>query len=156
MSSSSSPTLDKVVENIMEEVLRDIAKQLENQENAPAEEVREENEIEEMEGDVADARVFFTNKGAENFKNTLAKGFIEERGFKELVMPFKEEIERRGWEMLSKHMELGRRALIKEFYMNLGERRNLTCYVKGEIGPFWRKGHIPTIWTLTRRRLHRV
>ena len=137
MSSPSSPTLDKVVDNIMEEVLRDIAKQLENQENSPAEEVREENEIEEMEGDVADARVFSTNKGAEIFKNTLAKkGFSEERGFKELVMPFKEEIERRGWEMLSKHMEPGRRALIKEFYTNLGERRNLTFYVKGEMSPF--------------------
>ena len=47
--------------------------------------------------------------------------FLEEKGFKELVSPFKEEIERRGWEKLSKHRELGVWALVKEFYTNLGE-----------------------------------
>ena len=54
-----------------------------------------------MEGKAGGARVFLSNKGAETFKKTLAKkGFIKERGFKELVIPFKEEIERRGWEMI--------------------------------------------------------
>ena len=38
--------------------------------------------------------------------------------------------------MLSKQVELGKRALIKEFYANLGEKRNLTCYVKGRWVPF--------------------
>ena len=52
-------------------------------------------------------------------------------GFKELVSPFKEEIERRGWEKLGLHRELGVWALVKEFYANLGEQRNLTCYVRG-------------------------
>ena len=28
-------------------------------------------------------------------------------------------------------MELGRRALVKEFYANLGQRKDLTCYVRG-------------------------
>ena len=28
-------------------------------------------------------------------------------------------------------MELGRRALVKEFYANLGERKDLMCYVRG-------------------------
>ena len=37
---------------------------------------------------------------------------------------------------MCKHLELGRRALVKEFYTNLGERRNLTCYVKGRWVPF--------------------
>ena len=88
MSSPSSPTLDQVIENIIEEVLKERVKQLENYENAPIEEVQEENEIEEMEGDVADTRVFFTNKGEENFKKTLAKkGFVEQRGFMELFHP---------------------------------------------------------------------
>ena len=132
MSSPRSPTLDEVVEKIMEDLLKERVEQTKNQETVPAKKVREENETEDMEGDVADTRVFFTNKGAENFKKTLEKkGFVEERGFKELVQPFKEEIERCGWEMLSKHMELGRRALVKEFYANLGERKNLTCYVRG-------------------------
>ena len=61
---------------------------------------------------------------------------MEERGFKELVLPFKEEIERRGWEKLSQHKELGVRALVKEFYANLSEQKNLTCYVKGRWIPF--------------------
>ena len=33
-------------------------------------------------------------------------------------------------------MEPGRRALVKEFYANLGERKNLTCYVRGRWIPF--------------------
>ena len=61
---------------------------------------------------------------------------MEERGFKELVSPFKEEIERRGWEKLSQHKEPGVRALVKGFYKNLGEQKNLTCYVKGRWIPF--------------------
>ena len=32
---------------------------------------------------------------------------------------------------MSKHRELGVRALVKEFYANLGEQKNLTCYVRG-------------------------
>ena len=37
---------------------------------------------------------------------------------------------------MSKHKEPGRRALVKEFYTNLGDRKNLTCYVKGRWVPF--------------------
>ena len=32
---------------------------------------------------------------------------------------------------MSKHRDLGVRALVKEFYANLGEQKNLTCYVRG-------------------------
>ena len=32
---------------------------------------------------------------------------------------------------MSKHMEPGRRALVKEFYTNFGDRNNLACYVRG-------------------------
>ena len=45
---------------------------------------------------------------------------MEERGFKQLVSPFKEKIERRGCKKMSHHMEQEVRALIKEFYANLG------------------------------------
>ena len=49
-----------------------------------------------MEGGTIVEKVFLSDKGVETFKKTLAKkSFIEERGFKELVPPFKEEIERR-------------------------------------------------------------
>ena len=84
-----------------------------------------------------EVRVFLTKKGVEALRKTLAKkGFVEERGFRELIPPFKEEVERRGWEVVCKHLGLGRRALGKEFYTNLGERRNLTCYVRGRWVPF--------------------
>ena len=37
---------------------------------------------------------------------------------------------------MSKHMEPGRRGLVKEFYTNLCNRKNLTCYVRGRWVPF--------------------
>ena len=78
-----------------------------------------------------EARAFYSHKGAEVFQKHLAKkSFVEERGFKELVSPFKEDIERRGWERLRQHRASRVRDLVKEFYANLGEQRNLTCYVK--------------------------
>ena len=50
-----------------------------------------------MEGTEEEVRVFLMEKGVEAFRKTLAKKrFIEERGFRELILPFKEEIERRG------------------------------------------------------------
>ena len=43
-----------------------------------------------------EARSFYSNKGEKSFQEHLAKkGFMEERGFKQLVLPFKEEIKRR-------------------------------------------------------------
>ena len=72
-------------------------------------------------------------------KNLAKKGFMEEREFKEKMPPFKEKIERRGWKVVCKHLEPGKRALGKEFYDNLDERRNLTCYVRGRWVPFREK-----------------
>ena len=49
-----------------------------------------------------EAKAFYSNKGAEVFQKHLAKkGFVEERGFKQLVSSFKEEIQRQCWEKLS-------------------------------------------------------
>ena len=93
------------------------------------EEVEEEIEVMVEE---AEARTFYFDKGAEVFQKHLAKkGFVEERGFKQSVSPFKEEIERWGWEKVSQQREPRVRALVKEFYTNLGEQKNLTCYVRG-------------------------
>ena len=119
----------------MENVLEERAKQPKNQENDPVEEIREETE--EVEVEVGEERAFFMEKREEAFKKSLTKkGFVEEIGFKELVLPFKEDIERIRWEMLSEHIEPGRRALVKEFYANLGDRRNLTYYVRERWVPF--------------------
>ena len=37
---------------------------------------------------------------------------------------------------MSQHREPGVRALIKEFYANLGKQKNLTCYARGRWIPF--------------------
>ena len=50
--------------------------------------------------------------------------------------PFKEEIKRRDWELLCRHLELGRRTLVKELYANFEDRKNLACYVRGRWVPF--------------------
>ena len=61
-----------------------------------------------------EARAFYSHKGGEAFQKSMEnKIFVEERGFKELMLPFKEEIERRGWEKFSQHKEPGVRALVK-------------------------------------------
>ena len=52
------------------------------------------------------------------------------------MSPFKEEIKRSGWEKLSQYRELEVRAIVKYFYANLGEKKNLTCYVRGRWIPF--------------------
>ena len=53
-------------------------------------------------------------------------------------------------------MEPGRRALVKEFYANLGERKGLTCYVRGRWIPFGKKGHLPTLGAQISREVRRV
>ena len=91
----------------------------------------------EIEVEAGEARAFYSNKGEEAFKKHLAKkGFVEERGFRGLVSQFKEEVERRGWERVSHHKGPGRRSFVKEFYANLCERKDLTCYVRGRWIPF--------------------
>ena len=82
MSNPNSPTLNEVVEYIVEEVLRERAEQ-ENQETVP-EEVRQENE--EIEVKAGDATSFYSKRGAYAFKKYLIeKGFVEKKGFKKLV-----------------------------------------------------------------------
>ena len=78
----------------MEDVQGKRAEQLENKETTPTDEVRKE--IEEVEVYSGGAEVFLTIRGRDFQKDISKKGFIGERGFKELVPSFKEEIERKG------------------------------------------------------------
>ena len=97
-------------------------------------------ETKEVEGESGGVRVFLSGKGEKVLRKSLAKKFfIEERGFKELVPLFKEEVERRGWDMICQHLEPSRRAIVKEFYANLGEMKNLTSNVRGRWVPFGEK-----------------
>ena len=89
MSKPSYPTLEEMIGNIVEEVMRERVEER-NQETI-LEIVPEEMEIEV---EVGEARAFYSNKGEEAFKKHLAeKGYMKERGFKQLVSPFKEELE---------------------------------------------------------------
>ena len=82
---------------MVEEFLRERAE--EGNQETTLEVVPEEIEIVVEEGK---DRAFYYNKGEEDFKKNLAKkGDVEERGFKKLLSPFKEEVERRGWETVS-------------------------------------------------------
>ena len=65
MSSPNSPTLNEVIENIVEDVLGERAEQTKNQETIPVEEVREQTE--EVEVKTRETRVFLSDKGAEAF-----------------------------------------------------------------------------------------
>ena len=83
MSKPNSLTLEEVLGNIAAKALGKREKQQENLETAMEVMVEE-----------GEARTLYSDKGAEVFQKHLAKkGFVEERGFKQLVSPFKEDIE---------------------------------------------------------------
>ena len=54
-------------------------------------------------------------------KSLKDRGFIVERGFKKLISPFTEMLEKRGWQSLGEHKEPGCAALVKEFFTNMVE-----------------------------------
>ena len=59
-------------------------------------------------------------------KHYAGKGFVGERGFNQLISPFKELIEKRGWGKFCKHKKSGYAAVVREFTPTLlGERRTL-------------------------------
>ena len=64
------------------------------------------------------------------------KGFIAERGFKKIISPFAEMLEKRGRQSLGEHKELGCAALVKEFFANLVEREGKKVYVRGNLVDF--------------------
>ena len=65
MSSPNSHTLNDMIENIMEDVIRERVEQAENQETVPTEEVKEE--AGEMEGIEEEVRVFLAENRVEAF-----------------------------------------------------------------------------------------
>ena len=69
-------------------------------------------------------------------KHYAGKGFVAERRFKNLITPFKEMIEKRGWETLCAHRRAGYAAVVREFYSNLVGRKDNTVYVRGVWVPY--------------------
>ena len=140
MSNPNSPNLDEVIGNVVKDILQERVEEVqremveEESQEITLDVVPEEIEVVVEEGE---SRAFYSNKREEEFQKHLVKKiFVEETGFKELVSPFKKEIDRQGWEKLSQNRELGVWALVKEFYANMGKQKNLTCYVKGRWIPF--------------------
>ena len=64
-------------------------------------------------------------------KHYAGKGFVGERGFSQLISPFKELIEQRGWGRFCKHKKSGYAAVVREFYSNLVGRNENSVFVRG-------------------------
>ena len=69
-------------------------------------------------------------------KHYAGKGFVGERGFSQLISPFKELIEQRGWGKFCKHYKNGYAAIVREFYSNLVGRNDNSVYVRGVWVPY--------------------
>ena len=69
-------------------------------------------------------------------KPYTGKGFVGERGFSQLISPFKELIEQRGWGKICKHKKSGYAAVVREFYSNLVGRKENSVFVRGVWVPY--------------------
>ena len=69
-------------------------------------------------------------------KNYAGKGFVGERGFSQLISPFKELIEQRGWGKFCKHQKSSYAAVVREFYSNLVGRKENSVFVGGVWVPY--------------------
>ena len=69
-------------------------------------------------------------------KHSAGKGFVGERGFNQLISPFKELIEQRGWGKFYKHKKSGYAAVVREFYSNLVGRKENSVFIRGVWVPY--------------------
>ena len=111
------PNLDEIMAGIrdeIEEIVAEIVKKVpekELQKEMGEEEVevekerkrkRGEEEVEEMNSRDKNEDFLFDEAFELMQKTLFKKGFIGERGFKEIIPPFKEVIEKRGWKAICK------------------------------------------------------
>ena len=86
------------------------------------------------------AKNFISEKAAALMEGSLKdRSFIAERGFKKVISPFAEMLEKRGWKSLGEHREPGYASLVKEFFANMVEREGKRVYVKGQWVEFSRE-----------------
>ena len=64
-------------------------------------------------------------------KSLKERGFIAERGFKKLVSPLFEMLEKREWQALGEHKEHGCANMVMEFFTNMVEDEGKKFYVRG-------------------------
>ena len=80
---------------------------------------------------------FVLEEAFSNWKKHYAgKGFVGERGFSQLISPFKESIEQRGWGKFYKHKKSRYAAVVREFYSNLVGRKENSVFVRGVWVPY--------------------
>ena len=102
------------------------------QQKRKGKEKRREQEEEEDEFVSEEAHSLWT-------RHYAGKGFIGERGFSQLISPFKELIEQRGWEKFCKHYKTRYAVIVREFYSNLVGRKENSVFVKGVWVPYGAK-----------------
>ena len=79
------------------------------------------------------ARNFISEKATALMEGSLKDGgFIAECGFKQVISPFAEMLEKKGWQSLGEHKEPGYASLVKEFFANMVEKEGKTVYVRGQ------------------------
>ena len=92
------------------------------------------------EAESEDEKTFVSAKAHALWNKQLAdKGFINKRGFGNLIFPFSEIIEKKGWDFFCKQKAPGFAALAREFYSNMLEMREESIYVRGVWVPFGHK-----------------
>ena len=90
--------------------------------------------------DEARARNLISRKASTLMEGSLKnRGFIAERGFKNIISPFAEVLEMREWHFLVEHKESGCASLVKEFYANMVEKEEKRVYVRGQWVEFSRE-----------------
>ena len=78
-------------------------------------------------------KTFISEKVAALMEGSLNdRGFIAEKGFKKVISPFPEMLEKRGWQLLSEHRESGYASLVKEFFANMVEKDGKRVYVRSQ------------------------
>ena len=83
--------------------------------------------------DEARARGLVSEKATTLMEGSLKnRGFIAERGFKNIISLFAEVLERREWKLLAEQKEPGCAYLVKEFYANMMEKEGKKVYVRGQ------------------------
>ena len=90
--------------------------------------------------DEARARNLISEKATALMEGSLMnRGFIVERGFKNIISPFAEVLENSEWQLLAEHKESGCASLVKEFYANMVEKEGKIVYVRGQWVEFSRE-----------------
>ena len=78
-------------------------------------------------------RILISDKAQALMEKILKdRGFLVERGFKKLISPFSEMLEKRGWQSLGEHKAPSCDALVKEFFANMVENEGNKVYVRGK------------------------